>query len=62
MKMNDIIHAIRQLAQSPGMYGRLYRAIAELRDNDPDKYEDVKAELEAQNFSSPLDIILYFEC
>jgi len=61
MKMNEIINLIRTLAQSQGFYGRLHTAVLELRDEDPDGYEKLTKEWEAQNFQSALDFILYIE-
>lgn len=61
MKMNEIMSEIADLACSQGFYGRLYRDILELKREDPETYEQLKAELEAQNFATTLDMVLYFE-
>ena len=61
MKMNDIICAIQSLACSQGFYGRLLRAILELKRDDPVAYEELKTELEAQNFRDTLEMVPYFE-
>ena len=62
MNREDILNAIRMLAQSQGFYGRLLARILEVKEYDPDTYEEFMAELEAQNFGDPVDMVLYFEC
>lgn len=59
MKRNDIINAITQLSYSQGFYGRLLR---DLRSLDKETYDEVMTELEAQNFSDTVDMVLFFEC
>lgn len=62
MKMNEILDLIRGLAQSQGMYGRLYAELMRLKEEEPETYEEVKKDWEARNFKEPLDFILFFEC
>jgi hypothetical protein len=62
MKMNQIMAVISSLAQSQGFYGRLKRDILYYRDNEPETYSNIVAELEGQNFKDSLDLILYLEC
>lgn len=61
MDIEQIMAAIRSLAQSQGYYGRLYNYYQELQANDPDKWEAVKENLEKQNFGDTLDMVLFFE-
>lgn len=62
MKMNEILSVIRSLARSQGLYGRILKAIEDLRDyGDPDEYDELVSALEAQNFTDPVDVVLYFE-
>lgn len=61
MDIEQIMAAIRSLAQSQGYYGRLYNELLEMQTNDPDKWEEVKNTLEAQNFNDTLDMVMYFE-
>ena len=61
MKMDAIIETIKMLAASQGFYGRLYKQLRELYNCDPEAYEEVKNELESQNFKDGVDMILYFE-
>jgi hypothetical protein len=61
MGRDDILNVIVELSYSQGFYGRLLRDILELRDGDPDGYEELMTALEAKNFSEPLDVVLFFE-
>lgn len=61
MNREDILNVIAELSYSQGFYGRLLRDILELRDGDPDRYEEFMEVLEAKNFSEPLDVVLFFE-
>lgn len=61
MKMDDILEAIEGLAHSQGFYGRLYADLMELKEEDPEGYEEYKNTLEEQNFKDLLDMVLYFE-
>lgn len=61
MNIEQIMAAIRSLAQSQGYYGRLYNELWEMQTNDPEKWEEVKNTLEAQNFNDTLDMVMYFE-
>lgn len=61
MKMNDIICAIKDLARSQGYYGRLYNNLRELQEEDPDEYERLAEEWEAEEFETTLDLVLYLE-
>lgn len=61
MDIEQIMAAIRSLAQSQGYYGRLYNELQNLQTNDPDKWEEVKNTLEGQHFNDTLDMVMYFE-
>lgn len=61
MNIEEIMAAIRSLAESQGYYGRLYNELWEMQTNDPEGWEEVKNNLEAQNFSDSLDMVMYFE-
>lgn len=61
MKMKDILNAIKELANSQGFYGRLLRDLTELKQNDLESYNNIKEELESQNFHDTLDLIMYLE-
>lgn len=61
MNIEEIMAAIRSLAESQGYYGRLYNELCEMQTNDPDKWEEVKNTLEGQHFNDSLDMVMYFE-
>lgn len=61
MDIEQIMAAIRSLAESQGFYGRLYNELCEMQTNDPDQWEEVKNTLETQNFNDTLDMVMYFE-
>lgn len=61
MTMDEIMDVIKELAQSQGMYGRLYRAIQEAKEEAPGEYEKLKTDWEAHNFKTALDFILFIE-
>lgn len=58
MKYEDFLKNIETLAQSQGYYGRLLKQLEEL---DDEELDEVKAEIEKQNFKDILDIVMYFE-
>ena len=62
MKISEIMNEIKSLAMSQGFYGRLYRALINIKNSDPEQWETVKTELESQEFANTLDMIFYFEC
>lgn len=61
MKMPEIMQQIRELSFSQGFYGRLYENLLNLRQYDRETYDAVAAELEAQKFAGPVDLVLYLE-
>lgn len=61
MKIEDILNAIQDLAQSQGFYGRLLRDLLEIRDTDKERWQEIVDLLEAQNFKTTLDLVLYLE-
>ena len=62
MEMKDIMNTIRGLACSQGFYTRLYNDLCDIQNHDPERFAELSDELEAQEFHSPLDVVLYFEC
>ena len=61
MDIEQIMAAIRSLAESLGYYGRLYNELREMQTNDTKKWEEVKNTLEGQHFKDSLDMVLFFE-
>lgn len=60
-EFNDVIDIIDTLSHSQGFYGRLLRDLSEIKEYEPERFELIVAEIESQNFTSPLDVVLYFE-
>lgn len=61
MKIDEIINTIRRLSLSCGRYGELLHSIRELECTDPERFAKLTETLEAQNFSTGVDVVLYFE-
>lgn len=61
MDMERIMDVIRELAGSCGRYGRLYRDLIEMQENDPDRFDEIASEWEAQGFRSSFDLVTYLE-
>lgn len=61
LTMDDLMGIIKELSYSQGFYGRLYRDLIALRDEQPDDFLDVKEDWESQKFTDSLDFILYLE-
>ena len=59
LKRKQILELFKSLAQSQGFYGRLLRSISELSEEDREQFWQ---NMEAKNFKSDLDVILYVEC
>lgn len=57
----NIREAIKQLAKGQGSYGHLDARLDELQAEDPDKYDEVMQELDAQNFKDIVDLVMYLE-
>ena len=53
MKRDEILTAVRQLAQSQGSYGRLLQSL--------DGNDEALDYLESLNFNDTLDMVLYLE-
>lgn len=61
MKEKEILQALQNLAAQQGFYSRLYSQLMELKETSAEKYQEIIAELEAQNFTDAVDLILYLE-
>jgi len=59
MNREQIMNAIRNLAQSQGSYGRMLESI---ENADPDAQDKIFAVLETQNFGDAVDLVLFLEC
>ena len=60
-EFNDVIDIIDTLSHSQGFYGRLLRDIYELKRYEPEMFMMFVDEIESQNFTNVLDIVMYFE-
>ena len=60
-EFNDVIDIIDTLSHSQGFYGRLLRDIYELKKYEPEMFAMFVNEIESQNFTNTLDIVMYFE-
>ena len=60
-EFDDVIDIIDMLSYSQGFYGRLLRDICELKKYEPEMFEMFVDEIESQNFTNTLDIVMYFE-
>jgi len=58
MNREQILDTFRSLAKSQGFYGRLLDYIYSMEEGEQDRY---LSRLEQQNFSGPVDLILYLE-
>ena len=61
MKRDEIIDTIASLANSQGFYSRLFRDLIELKQEYPETYEETMESLEAKNFQTALDLIMFIE-
>ncbi len=59
MTEKDILDTFKMLACSQGFYGRL---LERLNECDEDTYNDFMNDLVEQNFTDPVDLIMYIEC
>ena len=60
-EFNDVIDVIDTLSHYQGFYDRLLRDIYELKEYDPERFMLFVDEIESQNFTNTLDVVLYFE-
>ena len=60
-EFDDVIDIIDTLSHSQGFYGRLLRDIYELKKYEPEMFAMFVDEIESQNFTNTLDIVIYFE-
>lgn len=61
MDIEQIMAAIRSLAESQGFYVRLYENMQAMQENFPERWQEIVETLEAQNFKDTLDMVMFFE-
>lgn len=59
--MELFLETIKTLAPSQGFYGRLLAQVEELKEEDPVAYERLIEEMNKQNFTDTLDVVLFLE-
>ena len=57
MNRQEILDAIQTLAQSQGLYGRLYDVLT----NGTQTSEDILKEMEGQKFTDVVDMVMWLE-
>ena len=62
MTRRQILDTIKDLGRSQGLYSRIYEAIMSLKEADKEQYDSFMNHLVNQQFESPVDLVLYFEC
>ena len=62
MGRRQILDTIKTLGHSQGFYARMYQNLQNLRINEPDQFNLYMNHLVNQQFSDPVDLVLYFEC
>lgn len=58
---DDVLNVISELAYSQGFYGRLLESIYDLMEDDPYEFDIFVEQIEAEEFRSPVQVVLYFE-
>lgn len=61
MTWEQIIELMQDLSHSQGFYQRLLNEIKRMEDEEPDKYESAKRVILAQEFTDPVDLIMFFD-
>lgn len=59
--IEQVVDIIEMLSYSQGFYGRLLDEILYIEENEPEKYEKFKEVIEKQEFSDPVDVVMFFE-
>lgn len=59
--MELFLETIKTLAPSQGFYGRLLAQVEELKEEDTVAYERLTEEMNKQNFTDTLDVVLFLE-
>lgn len=59
--VEQVVDLIEELSYSQGFYGRLLDEILYIEENEPKKFEVFKNIIEKQEFTDPVDVVLFFE-
>lgn len=60
-EFNDVINILIELSHSQGFYGRLLRDLSEIKKYEPERFDLIVMEIESQEFTNALDVVMYFE-
>lgn len=60
-EFNDVIDILIELSHSQGFYGRLLRDLSEIKKYEPERFDLIVMEIESQEFTNALDVVMYFE-
>ena len=60
-EFNDVINILIELSRSQGFYGRLLRDLSEIKKYEPERFDLIVMEIESQEFTNALDVVMYFE-
>ena len=60
-EFNDVINILIELSHSQGFYGRLLRDLSEIKKYEPERFDLIVMEIESQEFTNALDVVIYFE-
>lgn len=61
MKEEQILAVIKSLASSQGSYGRMYSQLMDAKETNPNAYKEFITNLEEQNLSDAVDLVMYLE-
>ena len=59
--VEKVIEVVQMLSRSQGFYGRLLEEINYIQEYEPEKFETFKEIIEEQEFTNPVDVVLFFE-
>lgn len=59
--VEKVIEVVQMLSHSQGFYGRLLEEINYIKEYEPEKFETFKEIIEEQEFTNPVDVVLFFE-
>ena len=60
-EFNDVINVLIELSHSQGFYGRLLRDLSEIKEYETERFDLIVMEIESQEFTNALNVVMYFE-
>ena len=61
MNAVQVLEVIQTLAKSQGFYARMFRALMELKEENPNAFSAWCSSVEARNFKDSVDVVMFFE-